>query len=748
MKRRGKILTKIIISYGAMIIITIAVGIMLYIFTHGIVKTLSDVHNSNLVNVIKSVCDSEFRYYKSALEQLKTESTVQKFWRNVDEYSPEDYWNDYQLRQVMSNVYTDVQRGNADCYDLFLWSAPQKRMITATSVLTYEQYSSLVCKGITEWADYLKNELVLTVNSRVIGMYSSEKEYIVLLESANGVGTNKGDAVLGMWINADVLNYKINTIDWSEGMDWMLIDSQGKIIRHPSRFEITAQEVLKLLANSGSSIFIEDREYLISTQKSDYYEMEYILFTPEAMVNSPVNKMRNISIFSLMVVLLAGVILTTHFTRVHYRPLKILLERIRKDSSSENIVSEYVFLEKGVSDIINKKQDMEKKNQRLMHTYTLEKLLLGRGVEKNVSETADKLCDKFSRGRNVVLACCEKEESHYEKTEIIKESSLRRYVIANVFEEGISEYFEQETFEYDNIVVSIVNVPVVSAESVSILRTEIEKLRDLITNKFQFSFYTLEGGIYEGIEGISQSWIEVCRCMEFVDDLEEMYIRYDELSDLTVYSYGYSFEVEQCIVNAIRAGDSDKAKAIVDDILARCFDSPYSTVPEMQTCMLYDIYGTLVKASEEQGIHIDKMPRANWFSARRELYELLAYFHEVIEDISKQTLSKQGAEISVSIMEYIREHYSDPDLNISQIAYRFRVKPTWISATFKKETGKSILEVIRQIRIENAKKFLRDGLSVMEVSQMVGFQDTTTFIRTFKSLVGVTPGQLKNKQFF
>jgi AraC-like DNA-binding protein len=93
--------------------------------------------------------------------------------------------------------------------------------------------------------------------------------------------------------------------------------------------------------------------------------------------------------------------------------------------------------------------------------------------------------------------------------------------------------------------------------------------------------------------------------------------------------------------------------------------------------------------------------------------------------------------------ESIRANFKDPDLNISQIAVEFRMTPTYVSAVLKKQTGKSILDVIRQMRIEYAKELLESDMSVEDVAFAAGFRESSTFIRAFKNYHGITPGQMK-----
>lgn len=97
-------------------------------------------------------------------------------------------------------------------------------------------------------------------------------------------------------------------------------------------------------------------------------------------------------------------------------------------------------------------------------------------------------------------------------------------------------------------------------------------------------------------------------------------------------------------------------------------------------------------------------------------------------------------------MEYIESEYHDPDLNISQTGFHFDMTPAYLSAMFKKQTGKSLLKYINTVRVEAAKELLAQGTSVVETAEKVGFRDSRTFIRVFKEYTGVTPGQMKKMQ--
>ena len=60
---------------------------------------------------------------------------------------------------------------------------------------------------------------------------------------------------------------------------------------------------------------------------------------------------------------------------------------------------------------------------------------------------------------------------------------------------------------------------------------------------------------------------------------------------------------------------------------------------------------------------------------------------------------------------------------------------------FKKHTGTTIVKYITIRRITEAKRLLKSGVPVKNACEMVGFNDYSHFLRTFKEIVGVSPGK-------
>jgi Response regulator containing CheY-like receiver domain and AraC-type DNA-binding domain len=105
---------------------------------------------------------------------------------------------------------------------------------------------------------------------------------------------------------------------------------------------------------------------------------------------------------------------------------------------------------------------------------------------------------------------------------------------------------------------------------------------------------------------------------------------------------------------------------------------------------------------------------------------------------------RQLSSFAESIQGYIEEHYEDPNLNITMIGDTFGMKATYLSKLYKDQTGEGLLDAINRTRINRAKELLRtERTSLEEAAGRSGFSSVNTFIRAFKKVEGVTPGQYK-----
>jgi len=97
------------------------------------------------------------------------------------------------------------------------------------------------------------------------------------------------------------------------------------------------------------------------------------------------------------------------------------------------------------------------------------------------------------------------------------------------------------------------------------------------------------------------------------------------------------------------------------------------------------------------------------------------------------------------VKQYITDNLKE-DINLKDTASRFNLSPYYFSRTFKKVFGYNFSDYLNLIRIDEAKKLLKDNsLSVKEICYLVGYSDPNYFSKVFKKYEGVTPTEYRDK---
>lgn len=91
---------------------------------------------------------------------------------------------------------------------------------------------------------------------------------------------------------------------------------------------------------------------------------------------------------------------------------------------------------------------------------------------------------------------------------------------------------------------------------------------------------------------------------------------------------------------------------------------------------------------------------------------------------------------------YIDTHFQER-ISLESIAQNSYISVTQLCKLFKENFGTTVLKYVTGRRISEAKKCLRNGCSVSDTAMQCGFGDYASFIRTFTSHVGISPGKYR-----
>ncbi|GIQ70596.1 helix-turn-helix domain-containing protein [Xylanibacillus composti] len=118
-------------------------------------------------------------------------------------------------------------------------------------------------------------------------------------------------------------------------------------------------------------------------------------------------------------------------------------------------------------------------------------------------------------------------------------------------------------------------------------------------------------------------------------------------------------------------------------------------------------------------------------------------------EISEQLFTKRQSKnrkLFEDIEQYVEERLSG-EITLKEAANHFSYSPNHLGFLFKDYKGESFNEYVVKRRMERAKKLLRDHhWKVYEVADQVGYKSLTYFSRTFREMVGLTPGDYRKQR--
>lgn len=130
-----------------------------------------------------------------------------------------------------------------------------------------------------------------------------------------------------------------------------------------------------------------------------------------------------------------------------------------------------------------------------------------------------------------------------------------------------------------------------------------------------------------------------------------------------------------------------------------------------------------------------------WYHAKAlEVAAALFYQPSAPDDLFCQRQKRQNQERVLKVNSLLKENLART-LTLEEIGRRVGCSHFYLSRIFSQETGKSIFQQLRELRMERAAELLREGrLNVTQVALEVGYSSPSHFSTTFHTAFGCCPG--------
>ena len=199
---------------------------------------------------------------------------------------------------------------------------------------------------------------------------------------------------------------------------------------------------------------------------------------------------------------------------------------------------------------------------------------------------------------------------------------------------------------------------------------------------------------------------------------------------------------ENALFDALEAGDSALACKIIRTALAKTNGRPLFEL-QMTVC---SILRMICRVCESRRIPEDERPEMPQLNDVLKVPDELCRLAEKTAHLALGTVNAPDENIGSKVIQLLAERYSDSSLSLTDVAEELNLSVSYLSHTFKQQTGTGFADALNNIRLEHAAQLLREtNLTVQNIAQQCGYTGAAYFSRVFKKQYGITPGQYRDK---
>lgn len=207
---------------------------------------------------------------------------------------------------------------------------------------------------------------------------------------------------------------------------------------------------------------------------------------------------------------------------------------------------------------------------------------------------------------------------------------------------------------------------------------------------------------------------------------------------------------ERLLLSAVRTG----ASSLVDDAvnsLMQMLESPEDTMWQKQAHLI-SVCNALNRIVVRYGLSgetelTDRI--ASRIGTDIESAEIRTWLTDICCSLRgfvirrRESMPRLLAEKAVN---YIEENYGDASLSAESICEYLHVSRSYFFEVFKKETGRSFVQYLTEVRMEHAVTLLRDPeMKTITVAYAVGYEEPNYFSHVFKRRFGMTPARYRRQ---
>ncbi len=203
----------------------------------------------------------------------------------------------------------------------------------------------------------------------------------------------------------------------------------------------------------------------------------------------------------------------------------------------------------------------------------------------------------------------------------------------------------------------------------------------------------------------------------------------------------------------LKLGESEQARQAVLRLLEACAGKP-ANLTAYRTCLL-EILMVFIRTARDLALRAPALDQQ--MTERMEQFMLCPPVGAAADALEaligaftaqvRETRASSTVLLSQQATEYIRAHYAEDDLTVEKVSRALHVSTSYFSALFKKETRKTFVQFLTELRMDEAAKLLAStDMTTAQIASSVGVGDPSYFSYSFKKHFGMPPSQARGRR--
>lgn len=215
----------------------------------------------------------------------------------------------------------------------------------------------------------------------------------------------------------------------------------------------------------------------------------------------------------------------------------------------------------------------------------------------------------------------------------------------------------------------------------------------------------------------------------------------------------YPYDKEKQLTYAITTGNVTEARRYLNEILGHIFFASANNLNSIKIRAM-ELTVLISRAALDGGADMNNIYQFNLqfisdFFKLDTIEDVCFALTEILKKFSEETFrfaEVKHVDLLSKAVSFIRTNYMHK-ITLDDVAEHIYLSPSYLSRIFKEEMKTSFNSYLNSVRIEKSKiLLLSEQLSIVEISELVGFFDQSYFNKVFKKTTGTTPKKFREQK--